>query len=204
MNKTYRNAFSSYGIARAIKEVNADFFNSLFGDDFDYQLLDDYIDFYNGDYCVLDSVQNLFDIGRTSEQAAKALARILLLKYSESWSKIKAVLAVDANILRTYSTTVVESNKGSVTHVASGTDKTVNSRYGFNSVSSVKSDESENNHSSDNSQNNTNELTRTESGYKDGGSITELKTKAVQFERMNKFFDMVAYDIVTNVCYVIY
>lgn len=204
MNKTYRNAFSSYGVARAIKEVNADFFNSLFGDDFDYQLLDDYIDFYNGDYCVLDSVQNLFDIGRTSEQVAKALAKILLLKYSESWSKIKAVLAVDANILRTYSTTVVESNKGSVTHIASGTDKTVNSRYGFNSVSSVKSDESENNRSSDNSQNNTNELTRTESGYKDGGSITELKTKAVQFERMNKFFDMVAYDIVTNICYVIY
>lgn len=204
MNKTYNNAFSEYGIINAIKETDTDFFNSLFGENFDYSLLDDYIIFYNGDFVVLDKIQHLFDNGKTSEEVAKAVARILLLKYSENWNKLKTTLAIDNNILNTYSIKTTESKSGNIKFSGNNTQNNANSVYPYDNDNSVESDSSSNNSTTENNTDNSNTLERTESGYKNGDNITELKAKSIQFENMNRFFDIITYDIVKNVCYTVY
>lgn len=204
MNKTYDDAFSSYGIIKAVKEVNSDLFDSLFGSDFDDSLLDDYISFYNGDFVILNKIQDLFDSGRTGEQVAKAIARILILKYSENWTKLKATLAIDSNILNTYSTKITETNSGNTKFNGNNTQNNSNSVYGFNSEDSLKSDDTSNNSVTENNTDNNSTMERVESGYKNGDNITELKQKSIQFENLNKFFDIITYDIVKNICFTVY
>lgn len=196
--KTYNDLFADNGIITALKKVDADKYNEIFGDEYDNDLLDDYICFCNGDYLCTEKTQNIIEKDKTNDKVAK----MIWLGFFAKWKATLKTLAVDFDI--SYSDTDITERVKDTTSNVDETSTDNNKIYAYNSETASNDTMSDNVRNTDGKGNETEKITHTTNGYDYGVSLYDIVNQYRNNQTENIFCDVVKNDIIGFLCYNIY
>ena len=175
----YSEKFSGdNGIVKNLKSNDSEKFNAVFGDTFNDSLLDDYINFMNGDF---DLTVGTEIIVSKRDDYADFIASMIWLKFYDSWKRISDTLKISDSPIETYSISRTETRK------TENIENDVSSGDSVNKVSAFNSEEF--NNDSSQSDNSTSEksvtgnetIEHSEKGNTSGKTADELKQTAINF-----------------------
>jgi hypothetical protein len=193
---TYNNLFENTDVILALKNADIAKFNEIFGESYEYKILDGYIKFTMGEYHCTDKTIEYF-----TKKGIENIAKLLWLKYYENWKSVLKSLSVSYENADSENETIEHTQNVHSSSVSTSTEN--NKVFGYDSETA--SDNTLNDNTNDS--NGTNELTektiRNKTGYNYGVSLFDLIKKYNDFKIENNFIDIVAKDIIIFLCYTI-
>lgn len=193
MLKRYNEVFNTVGLISTMKKVDVTKFNDIFGEDYDNELLDDFILFNIGNCWVTEEVETVVssDINK--------LAKFAWLRFYDSWKTLLKTLAVDYT--KSYGETINKDTTRN-TKENSQNNTTINNKV-FAYDSETASNDSIEDNTTDHELNNDNteNIIQTKSGYNYGSTLMDLIKKYYEYNIENTFVDVVIGDIVKLTTY---
>lgn len=200
--KTYDDLFGSYGIITALKDVDEAKYNEVFGNGYDNRLLDDYINFSNGNFILTRAVEKVADGNATAENAVKQIARFVWLKCYSSWRAVLKTLAVDYNLAHSEKETTERTRETTSTSNDTNTDS--GKVFAFDSENAVDDSLTDSTRNIDSNGNEKETVTHSRDGYDFGASLFSMLKEYRNEQIENVFCDVVKNDIISMLCYNIY
>lgn len=193
---TYNSLFSKTDVISALKDADVTKFNEIFGENYNYQILDEYIKFTMGEYQCTDAAIEVFNTNGIGQ-----IASWLWLKYYGSWKSLLKSLAVSYENADAENETVEHTQNIQISSVTTGTDK--NKVFAYDSETASDNTLNDSTNDSKGTNDLTEKTTRNKSGYNYGPSLFDLIKKYNNFQIENTFVDIVAKDIIMFLCYTI-
>lgn len=194
--RTYREVFKDKGIIKGLQSVDKNKFNEIFGQGYDVDLADDYINFIYGDRYVTDNVEIIIN------DNINQFYRLIWLKSYTLWKHI--LIDLEYSLYKTYETTKENSKLNENKSSSNTVENTVNKVYAYNSeqasndtMGDVTNDTTQENNSTETNK-------ETASGFNYGISLFDAIKKYKDTQIENNFIDFVASDIINFTCYDIY
>lgn len=200
--KKYSDLFSSYGVITALKDVDITKYDEIFGSEYDNSLLDDYINFSNGNFILTKAVEKVVGDNATAENAVKQIARFIWLKCYAGWKSVLKTLAVDYNLA--YSETETTERTRETANSSSDTNTDNSKIFAFDSENAVNDSLNDSARSVDSNGNEKETATHSRNGYNFGASLFEMLKEYRNEQIENTFCDIVKNDIISMLCYNIY
>lgn len=187
MIKTYKETFTT-GLISTMKEVDDVKFNEIFGDDYDAELLDDFIVFNIGDCYVNNETYNL-----VSSNKIDTVAKFVWLRFYNDWKTLLKTLTIDYE--KTYSETITRDTSRKTTENNTSNNTVNNKVFAYDSeTASNDTLEDSTTDSTINNDNNEN-TTQIKSGYNYGNSLIDIIKKYYDYNIESNFIDVVISDI---------
>lgn len=194
----YSEKFSGVnGIVRNLKSNDSEKFNAVFGESFNDSLLDDYINFMNGDFDLTIGTEIIVS---KHEDYAVFIASMIWLKFYDSWKRISDTLKITDNPIETYSISRTETRKTENLENDVSSSDSVNKVSAFNSEAFNNDNSQADNSTSEKNITGNETIEHSEKGNTSGKTASELKQTAISFERENIFIDIITSDIVSLLC----
>lgn len=187
MIKTYKETFTT-GLISTMKKVDIIKFNEVFGENYDADLLDDFILFNIGDCYVNNETYDL-----VSSNKIDTVAKFVWLRFYNDWKSLLKMLTVDFE--KTYSETITRDTTRKT--VENNTkNNTVNNKVFAYDSETASNDSLEDSVSDSSTNNDNNEKTsQTKSGYNYGNSLIDIIKKYYDYNIESNFVDVVISDI---------
>lgn len=194
---TYKETFENNGIILALKNADTEKYNEIFGSEYDFDVLDNFIAFMNGEYTVTEQCESLI-----KSNQLEMLAKMIWTRFYSEWKTILKTL--DADYAKGYEDKIVsernKENKNTVDNTSTDTNKVF--AYNSETASNDSMNDSVNNTDSNGTEKDS--YTETKSGYNYGTSLFDIVEKYKNYEVENNFTQIVKDDIIKFVCYTLY
>lgn len=200
--KSYSDLFGSYGVITAMKDVDSAKYDELFGSEYDNELLDDYINFSNGNFILTKAVEKVFADNTSVENAVKQIAKFIWLKCYASWKAVLKTLAVDYNLAHSEKETTERTRETANTSNDTNTDN--GKIFAFDSDNAVNDSLNDSTRSIDSNGNEKETITHSRNGYDFGNNLFGMLKDYRNEQIENVFCDVVKNDITSMLCYNIY
>lgn len=188
MLKMYKEDFIDKGLITAMKEVDETKYNEIFGEEYDNEILDDFILFNIGDCFVTQETDDLIQSNHIDK-----LAKFAWLRFYNDWKVLLKSLETD--IKKSYVENIERNTDRNGSENIQGTSSNNNKIFAYDSETASNDSMEDSTNDNETTTASNEKTTEIRSGYNYGGSLMDLIQKYTDYSIDNNFTDCVISDI---------